>query len=197
LDIAKDDPSRLSAVHEPRRDDPAKPGTGDRTRARTSTARAFLAVLCLTATALFAWRWFRSRAKRRMAALDVRPAIDAGNAAYLDALLRGDAAAYAQLFTADAISMPANGAMVRGRDAIQASIAQAFGHVAFLDGALDTSELQVDGKTACESGRYWFDVMSEGKSMTLTGRYMVVWKKSGRGWKIAVDASQPHAAIAS
>ena len=91
--------------------------------------------------------------------------------------------------------MPARGTMVRGRDAIQTSIGEAFKHIIFLDGVIRTTETHVDGSTAYEIGRYSFDISSGGVATTLAGRYVVVWRKIGNEWKIAVDASQPNAPV--
>jgi uncharacterized protein (TIGR02246 family) len=122
---------------------------------------------------------------------DVQAAIDRANRAYLDALERGDSAAYSSLFTDDALSMPARGAAIRGRDAIEASVAGAFKHVAFRSGRIRTAETRVEGKTAYELGGYTFEITANGTDQKLAGRYLVVWEKVGSTWKIAVEASQP------
>ena len=156
-------------------------------------SRVFVAVVVLAGLAILVQRAARVGRAAVSEGGDVTTAIHRGNAAYLDALKRGDASAYAEIFTPDAISMPARGTMLRGRDAIQASIAEAFRRIAFRDGTLDTTDTRVDGETAYESGRYSFDITQDGSPATLSGRYLVVWRKSGAGWRIALDASQPNA----
>jgi len=153
-------------------------------------SRAFVAVVVVAGVALLVVRAAQAAGDGTP---EVQAAIDRGNEAYLDALKRRDAAGYAALFADDAVSMPARGTMVRGRDAIRASIAEAFKHISFLDGVIRTTETHVDGSTAYEIGRYSFDISSDGVASTLAGRYVVVWRKIGDDWKIAVDASQPNA----
>jgi uncharacterized protein (TIGR02246 family) len=164
-------------------------------RKRSLLSRAFVAVVVLAGVALLLGRASRRRAENLESVADVQASIDRANQAYLDALKRGDAAAYAALFTPDAVSMPARGTIMRGREAIGASIAEAFKNVTFRDGRLQSTETRVDGKAAYEAGRYSFDVMSGGECATLNGRYFVVWRKVRDGWKIAVDASQPNAPV--
>jgi uncharacterized protein (TIGR02246 family) len=122
---------------------------------------------------------------------DVQAAIDRSNQAYIEALEHGDANAYGALFTKDAISMPARGASIRGRDAIEASIEGAFKHVAFRSGSIQTAETRVEGNTAYELGGYSFEITADGTDQRLAGRYLVVWQKVGNAWKIAVEASEP------
>ena len=161
----------------------------------TRVSRAFVAVVVVAGVALLVQRAAAAHGAGPEGLPEVQAAIDRANEAYLDALERSDARGYAALFAADAVSMPARGTMVRGRDAIQASIAEAFKHIAFLDGMIRTTETHVDGSTAYEIGRYSFDVSSGGVASTLAGRYVVVWRKIGGEWKIAVDASQPNAPV--
>lgn len=122
---------------------------------------------------------------------EVQAAIDAGNRTYIAALEAGDASAYASVFAADGVSMPARGQLVRGRGQIETSIADALETMSFSNGSLTSSQTHVDGNTAYELGTYAFDVASAGAVQHLTGRYIVVWRKEGTAWKIAVDSSQP------
>ncbi len=161
----------------------------------TRVSRAVVAVVVVAGVALLVQRVAAANGTGSDGLPEVQAAIDRANEAYLDALKHSDAHGYAALFAVDAVSMPARGTMVRGRDAIQASIAEAFKHISFLDGMIRTTETHVDGTTAYEIGRYSFDVSSGGVATTLAGRYVVVWRKVGDEWKIAVDASQPNAPV--
>jgi uncharacterized protein (TIGR02246 family) len=126
---------------------------------------------------------------------EVRAAINRANAECVAALEAGDAHAYAQHFADDSISLPGRGPMVRGRVAIEEAMEEAFGKVRFSDAEWETLETRYNGKTAYETGAYKFVVRPAGRgtAQTLTGRYLVVWKKIGDQWKIAVDAAQPGA----
>jgi uncharacterized protein (TIGR02246 family) len=165
--------------------------------ARRNRGRAswvFALAFVFTSVALLFRRFGQiARARTPASLADVQTAIDAGNHAYLAALEAGDARGYASVFTQDAVSMPARGRLVRGRATIEASIADAFKSMRFTNGSLTSSQTHLDGDTAYEIGDYAFDVATDGASQHLTGRYLVVWRREGAAWKIAVDSSQPNA----
>ena len=59
-------------------------------------------------------------------------------------------------------------------------------------GALKSQEVEVHGTTAIEVGTYV--LRGAGKTPLDTGKYIVVWKKEGRNWKLYRDifnSSQP------
>ncbi len=153
---------------------------------------AFALAFVFTGVALLFRRYGQAARQTMPASLEeVQAAIDAGNRTYVAALEAGDARAYASIFMQDAVSMPARGQLVRGRATIEASIAEAFKTMTFQNGSLQSSQTHVDGDTAYELGNYAFDVASAGVTQRLTGRYLVVWRRCGTDWKIAVDSSQP------
>jgi len=127
---------------------------------------------------------------------DIAEAIAAANRECREALERGDAQAYAAHFAEDAISLPGRGPIVRGREAIERAMAEAF-RTTRLSGAFwETIDTRTNGSTAYETGTYAFFIApgdERSRPQTLKGRYFVVWKRVGSGWKIAFDASQPGA----
>jgi uncharacterized protein (TIGR02246 family) len=130
------------------------------------------------------------------AADDVRAAIDRGNAAYLDALERGDADAMAALFTPDGIQLPENQAPLRGREAIRAGYAAAFPRLKFTGGSIVTSDLTRDGNVAVEVGAYVFTVSVKDKPpQTLKGRYLTIWRYAGGAWRIMADSGNSDAPV--
>ncbi len=161
-------------------------------RNRGRASWVFALAFVFTSVALLFRRFGNIARGRTPASLaDVEAAIEAGNRTYLAALEAGDARAYASVFTQNAVSMPARGRLVRGRATIEASIADAFKTMRFTNGSLTSSQTSVDGDTAYEIGDYAFDVATDGALQHLTGRYLVVWRREGAHWKIAVDSSQP------
>ena len=124
----------------------------------------------------------------------VQTAIESANRAYLGALQAGDAQAFSQLFVDDAISLPPFGPMIRGRTAIEASMAAAFARVHFSEGTMHTTETRIMGDTTVELGTYHLTLQVDGLPTILSGRYLTVWRRDGKTWKIAVDSSQPDAA---
>jgi uncharacterized protein (TIGR02246 family) len=120
--------------------------------------------------------------------------IAAANAEYARALERGDAPGMAALFTEDGEVIPATqrGA-VSGRAAIEAYHASRIAGRRYADVAITTSELGVSGDLAWESGTTQLTVrQGEGAPVTLTGRYLAVWKRDvDRRWRIRVELPVP------
>lgn len=99
----------------------------------------------------------------------------------------GDATALAGLYTEDAIALPPNTPMVRGRGQIE-ELWRGFMSV-FRDVSLETIEVEVTGDLAYEVGRYTGTLAQEGvEPASETGKYVVVWKRqTGGTWQLAVD----------
>ena len=119
-----------------------------------------------------------------MASMELNQAIAAANQSFMSTFGRGDSAGIAALYTADGQLLPSNMDVVTGHDGIQA----------FWQGAIDmgikqanlkTVELEDHGDTAVEVGRY---ELGDGAGNVLDhGKYVVVWKRQGDGWKLHRD----------
>lgn len=120
-------------------------------------------------------------------AQSVRAAIDANTKQFIEAFNKGDAAAVANLYTMDARLLPPNGEMVESRANIQK-----FWQGAISAGlkmvSLETLHIETQGNIAVEVGRYTSTVPGAGGVTTTdNGKYVVLWKREGRSWKLAVD----------
>jgi uncharacterized protein (TIGR02246 family) len=122
-------------------------------------------------------------------------AIESGNRAYEAALESQDAQAFADLFVDDAVSLPPNGPLIRGKVAIAASMSSAFVRVKFVEASMHTTETRMMGDTTVELGTYHLVTQIDGYPTILNGRYLTVWRRDGSSWKIAVDSSQPDAVV--
>ncbi len=102
----------------------------------------------------------------------------------------GDLAGLAAVYAEDGRAMPPGGSTVQGRQAIQQ----------FWQGARDSGveaisteplEVEVVGELAYEIGRGVLTVRSgagEGSGTSeVVVRYVVVWRRQGDGWQIAID----------
>lgn len=103
---------------------------------------------------------------------------------FAQAANKQDAAAVAQLYTEDATALPPGADMVKGRDGIQklwgALIKDSSPNL-----VLTTVNVVDYGQAAREIGRFSFDAHSkEGQASKVEGKYVVVWKKVGGGWRI-------------
>ena len=114
----------------------------------------------------------------------VRAAIEETNARFTEAFNQGDTAATAALYTEDAIVLPPGQGMVRGRPAIQESMAADIETNALSGLVLTTSDVRVGGNLAVEVGTYSI----QAGAMQDEGKYVVVWKKQEDGsWKLHRD----------
>ena len=117
----------------------------------------------------------------------VRTIIEANTKQFVEAFNKGDAAAVANMYTVDARLLPPNAQMVSSRANIQT-----FWQGAISAGlkmvSLETEHVETQGNLAVEVGRYTSTIPGAGGVTTTDkGKYVVVWKREGRSWKLAVD----------
>jgi uncharacterized protein (TIGR02246 family) len=117
----------------------------------------------------------------------VRKAIEANTKQFVEAFNKGDADEVANWYLMEARVMPSNSDIIQGRPNIRT-----FWHGAITAGAklvsLDTIDVEVRGNMAIEIGRYTLTMPAAGGATTTDkGKYVVIWKREGRGWKIAID----------
>jgi uncharacterized protein (TIGR02246 family) len=118
---------------------------------------------------------------------DVRSIIESNNKKFVDAITRGDAAAIAALYTADARLLPPNAEMMSGTQVIQAFWQSAI-DMGIKGATLETVEVQVKEDIACEVGKYTLKIQpSADLTITDEGKYVVVWKHENGSWKLDVD----------
>ena len=111
--------------------------------------------------------------------------IEAANAKWTEFFTSGDFAGIASLYTDDATAFPPGSPMVRGNMAIGAMWKAMAEQVT--DPKLVTLDVRPLGPTAArEIGT--FSLKTKGPTpQELTGKYVVVWEKSGNDWKLAAD----------
>jgi uncharacterized protein (TIGR02246 family) len=98
---------------------------------------------------------------------------------------KGDAAAVAALYTEDAYVLPPGSAMVKGRAAIEAFWRQAAQQMT--DAKLTTVDVLPLGRSAArEIGTVTLKTKSQ-PPQEVVAKYVVVWRKIGRDWKLATD----------
>jgi uncharacterized protein (TIGR02246 family) len=114
----------------------------------------------------------------------MRTEIAACNRRFVAAFGRGDAAALANLYTADAQLLPPHSDAVTGPDAIRA-FWQAVIDLGLQGASLETVELEGDGDSAIEIGKFTLRA-AEGQ-IADTGKYLVVWKIEDGAWRLHRD----------
>jgi len=126
---------------------------------------------------------------------EIRKAIDAANAKYIDAFARSDAGALAGLYDESGSRFSPKGVVVRGRPAIAESVA---GFMKSVTGpikvSIETQDLWSVDDLVYETGKYTYTFTPPGKSETQTGgHYVTIWRRQADGgWKITVDMGVPN-----
>lgn len=121
-----------------------------------------------------------------MADLNVAPrdGIFTTNDHFVTRFAAQDAAGLASLYTEDAQLFPPNSDVIEGTDRIAAFWQGAFG-MGLTGASLETVEVDNEGDTAIETGRY---TMTTGDGTVAdTGTYLVVWKRIEDRWFIHRD----------
>ncbi len=122
---------------------------------------------------------------------DALKAIEEANATFAAAYEKGDAKAVSKMYTEMGQLFPPNSDIVEGRPEIEKfwKSVMAAGIVGV---ELKTIEVESFGDTIVESGRS--TLLGKGGAILDKGKYLVMWKKVGRGWKLHRDcwnSSQP------
>ena len=102
---------------------------------------------------------------------------------FVSAFNRGDMAAVTDMYADDAVVMPPGSNMIKGRDAIRAFWTKT---------AQGPSKLTVNviavtmlgGDAASDIGTFTF--ATQGRPQ-VTGKYLVIWRKTTAGWKLVAD----------
>lgn len=118
---------------------------------------------------------------------DIRDAIGSAIQNFTAAFERGDAAAVAAWYSDDATLLPPGSPAMKGKDAIQ-TFWQGAMDGGVKDAKLETLDVDSRGDLAYEVGRFEMTARpAGGEGVRLTGKYVVVWKNAGGGWKMHVD----------
>ena len=111
---------------------------------------------------------------------------------FADAFNAKDAAKVAAFYADDAVVMPPDQPMVKGRPNIEAYYRRGFGQDVS-NFRLLPMESVIDGRQAFEAGSSRLTARRSASSLggpalvTAHGKYVVVYKRVGDGWKIAYD----------
>jgi uncharacterized protein (TIGR02246 family) len=114
-----------------------------------------------------------------------RASIEAVNAKWTEFFNKGDFDGVASLYTPDATAFPPGSAMVKGRAAIGAMWKSMAEKVS--DPKVTTIDVKRLGPSAArEIGT--FGLRTKGPTpKEVTGKYVVIWEKVGKNWKLATD----------
>jgi ketosteroid isomerase-like protein len=111
----------------------------------------------------------------------IRQAVESGNRMFGEGIRKAEAAAVGALYTEDALLMPPNFEMIRGRSSTQSFWDGAI-KMGVKDAMLTTEELEDLGGMVHEVGSYTLKIQPEGQAaFEDKGKYVVLWKKMPDG----------------
>lgn len=116
--------------------------------------------------------------------------ISAVNRQFEDAARTGDLDRLASLYTPDAIALPPDGPVVKGRDAIKQMWGRLAQQIGLKEVRLQTLEFEQAGDTGYEVGEATLAVSSG----TAAVKFVVVWKKIDGQWRLHRDIWNTKAA---
>ncbi len=123
----------------------------------------------------------------------VRQAIDQVNRQFEQAFNRGDTAGVAKLYTDDGRLLPPGMPAMQGHQAIQ-QFWQGGREMGIQQVELHTDYFEPHGELAFEIGHAVLHITGpDGQAMTDSPKFVVVWKREGGTWKIAVDTWNSNA----
>jgi uncharacterized protein (TIGR02246 family) len=111
--------------------------------------------------------------------------IEAVNAKWMEFFNKGDFDGVASLYTVDASAFPPGAAMVNGRAAIGAMWKGMAAQVG--DPKVTTLDVKRLGPAAAREIGTFSLKTKETPPKEVTGKYVVVWEKVGKDWKLAAD----------
>jgi uncharacterized protein (TIGR02246 family) len=109
--------------------------------------------------------------------------IAAVNRQFEEAARKGDLDRLASLYTQDAIALPPDSPMVKGRENIKQMWGTVAQQIGLKDVRLDTLDLEVAGETAYEVGEATLTVAGG----TAVVKFVVVWKRADGQWRLHRD----------
>lgn len=117
-----------------------------------------------------------------------RKEIERANQRFGEGIRKADAAAVGSLYTKDALLMPPNFEIIRGREGTQKFWDGAI-KMGVKDAILKTVELNEKGDTVEEVGNYTLKIQPEGQNpFEDRGKYVVLWKQDTDGkWRLHRD----------
>lgn len=124
----------------------------------------------------------------------VEALIKANNKALGAAVAKGDAVAVGKMYTKTAKLLAPNVGLLKGTKAIT-GFWQGAVNMGIKGAVLKTQDVEKLGTTAIEVGAY--TLLGDGGAKLDEGKYLVVWKKEGREWKLHRDAFNTNGAPAA
>jgi ketosteroid isomerase-like protein len=123
---------------------------------------------------------------RSEALASAAPFIDKANDEWTHAIVTGDADVMSAPYEPNGVFVGPDGSEVRGRDAVRAMYAKPRGGVKVLKASIHSDgRVAADRDDVYEWGSASMTVERDGKARQASGRYLTVWHRDGKEWRIS------------
>lgn len=112
-----------------------------------------------------------------------KSAITETNKVFSDAVMKGDSATIANLYTSDANMFPPNMPKAENHEAIM-GMAAGFAKMGIKSFSLESTDVYGGPETVIEEGKY---TIGDGTKTLDEGKYIVLWKQENGKWKLYRD----------
>ncbi|PSL50348.1 ketosteroid isomerase-like protein [Chitinophaga niastensis] len=147
------------------------------------TKKSFIAI---TLTVISLFHLSHSHAQSKSNLEEAKKDIAASNAVFHQSFFKNDSSIFINCYTDDACLMAPNSPMACGREGI-ANFFRAGYNAGARSGKLVTTEIYGDGiEFVTEVG--WGQVFDKNGTLIDEAKYLVLWKKTAKGWKMYRDS---------
>lgn len=118
---------------------------------------------------------------------EAKKAIAESNAVYFESFARNDSSVFIDRYAEDCCIMPPNTPAMCGPDAARKFFRMAYDQFGLRNGKFITTEVyELGNEFACEVGLW--QSFNAANVMTDDGKFLVLWKKTAKGWKMFRDS---------
>lgn len=118
---------------------------------------------------------------------EAKQAIAASNAIYFTAFSKGDSSIFIDRYAEDCCIMAPNAPAMCGKDAPLSFYRLAYNQLGLRNGKFITTNVYGDGKEYVTEEGLW-QSFNEANELFDDGKFLVLWKKTPRGWKMYRDS---------
>ena len=149
----------------------------------TMTAKRILPILLLAATFAFS----KAMAQKQYPLAEAKKAIAESNAVYFTSFAKNDPSIFIDRYAEDACIMAPNTPALCGRDAAAKFFRDAVDNYGLKGGKFITTDVYGDGKEFVTEEGLWQSFDANGNLFD-DGKFLVLWKKTSKGWKMYRDS---------
>jgi len=118
---------------------------------------------------------------------EAKKAIAESNARYFQSFVKNDSSIFINSYAEDACILAPNATPFCGRDAIAKFFRAGYNDYGLRNGKFITTNVYGDGKEYVTEEGLWQSINAKGELFD-DGKFLVLWKKTSKGWKMYRDS---------